>query len=122
MRQVWRIVRSRLLRNMKMKNIYVGNLARETTDQDLEAAFAPYGTIRSARVIRDRATGDSRGFGFVEMENDQEAADAIAGLDQKELAGRVVTVNEARPRTSGGMRRGGGGGGGGDSRRRGRSW
>ncbi len=101
-----------------MKNIYVGNLARQTTDEALEGAFTPFGTVRSARVIRDRMSGDSRGFGFVEMENDQEASEAIAALDQKELDGRVVTVNEARPRTSGP----GGGGGRGDSRNSGRSW
>lgn len=101
-----------------MKKLYVGNLSRQTNDEELEAAFAQFGTIRSATVIRDRQTGDSRGFGFVEMENDEDARSAIAALDQKELDGRVVTVNEARPRT--GDTRGGGGRG--DSRRRGRSW
>lgn len=103
-----------------MKKIYIGNLARQTTDEGLEAAFAPFGTIRSAAVVRDRVTGDSRGFGFVEMENDNDAVAAIAALDQKELDGRTVTVNEARPRT-GGARRGGGGGRGGPGRR-GRNW
>lgn len=102
-----------------MKRIYVGNLARRTTDEELEAAFAPFGSVRSARVIRDRSTGDSRGFGFVEMDNDQEAVDAIAAMDQKELDGRTLNVSEARPRTGGGHR---GGGRGGDSGRRGRNW
>ena len=101
-----------------MKKIYVGNLSRETTDEGLEAAFTPFGSIRSAAVIRDRSTGESRGFGFVEMDNDQEATAAISGLDQKELDGRTVTVNEARPRTGGGGR----GPGGRDSGRRGRRW
>ena len=96
-----------------MKKIYVGNLPRQTTDQELEAAFAAYGKIRSAAVVRDRFTGESRGFGFVEMENDQEAAAAISGLDQQELGGRTVTVNEARPKTDDRRRGGGGGGGGG---------
>jgi RNA recognition motif-containing protein len=101
-----------------MKRIYVGNLARGITDDELEAAFASYGSVRSAKVIRDRSTGDSRGFGFVEMDNDQEAVDAIAAMDQKELEGRTLNVSEARPRTGGGQR----GGGRGDSGRRGRSW
>lgn len=105
-----------------MKKIYVGNLAHQTTDEGLEAAFAPFGTIRSAAVVRDRVTGDSRGFGFVEMENDNEAGAAIAALDQKELDGRTVTVNEARPRAAGPHRGGGGGGGRGGPGRRGRSW
>lgn len=96
-----------------MKKIYVGNLPRQTTDQELEAAFAPFGKIRSAAVVRDRFTGESRGFGFVEMDNDQEAAAAIAGLDQQELGGRTVTVNEARPKSDDRRRGGGGGGGGG---------
>ncbi len=95
-----------------MKKIYVGNLARETTDEGLEAAFAPFGAVASASVIRDRFTGDSRGFGFVEMENDHEATTAIAEMNEKELDGRTLTVNEARPRTSGPGRGGGGGGGG----------
>ena len=102
-----------------MKKIYVGNLARQTTDQELEAAFATYGAIRSAAVVRDRFTGESRGFGFVEMENDQEAAAAITGLDQQELNGRTVTVNEARPKSDDRRRGGPGGGRGGHSSRSG---
>ena len=81
-----------------MKRIYVGNLARETTDAELEAAFTSFGAVSSAKVIRDRSTGDSRGFGFVEMEDDQEGADAISGMDQKELGGSTLNVSEARPR------------------------
>ncbi len=96
-----------------MKRIYIGNLSRETTEQELEAAFATYGEVREVAVIRDRESGTSRGFGFVEMENEQEATAAITGLDQSEIGGRTVTVNEARPRTGGGGggRRDRGGGG-----------
>lgn len=97
-----------------MKKIYVGNLARSTTDEGLEAAFTPFGAVLSATVIRDRFTGDSRGFGFVEMENDGEATEAIAAMNQKELEGRTLSVNEARPRTGGAQ-----GGGRRDSRDRG---
>ena len=93
-----------------MKKIYIGNLSRETTDEGLETAFQAFGTIRSAMIVRERQTGDSRGFGFVEMEKDQEAAAAISGLDQTELDDRTVTVTEARPRTGGPGRSGGGGG------------
>jgi RNA recognition motif-containing protein len=106
-----------------MKKIYIGNLPHSMTDEALEAAFAEFGTVQSVAIIRDRITGDSRGFGFVEMQNDQEAQAAIAGLDQKELGGRVVSVNEARPREGGGggggFRGGRGGGGGGGGRGRG---
>lgn len=108
-----------------MKKIYIGNLAHETTDESLEAAFSSFGAIRSAAVVRDRFSGESRGFGFVEMDNDEEAAAAIAGLNQQSLDGRTVTVNEARPRPGGQHRSGGGGGGGGGRRDyggRGRSW
>lgn len=90
-----------------MKSIYIGNLAHETTDEQLEAAFRAFGSVSRASVIRDRATGESRGFGFVDMDDDAEAAEAIAQLDQKELGGRVVTVNEARPRSSTPRRSGG---------------
>ena len=90
-------------------NIYVGNLAYETTDEDLEAAFSEFGEITSARVISDRFSGRSRGFGFVEMPKDAEAKAAIEGMNGKDLKGRALNVNEARPRED----RGGGGGGGG---------
>jgi len=92
-----------------LKKIYVGNLSRQTTESELEQAFAQFGAIRSVAIITDRMTGESRGFGFVEMENDAEAQTAINGMNGKEFGGRTLTVNEARPQE----RRGGGGGGGG---------
>ena len=98
-------------------NIYAGNLSYEVTDEDLQEAFAAFGQVSSARVIKDRDTGRSRGFGFVEMPVQAEAQAAIEGLNGKDLKGRVLNVNEARPRTD---RRGGPGGrgGGGGGRRR----
>lgn len=90
--------------------IFVGNLSFESTDQDVEGAFALYGQVASAQVIIDRDTGRSKGFGFVEMPNNQEATAAIGALNGKDLKGRPLTVNEARPRTEGGGNRGGGGG------------
>ena len=81
-----------------MKKIYVGNLSYETTEESLESAFAAFGSVRSVAVIRDRQTGRSKGFGFVEMDDDGEASAAIAGLNGSELDGRTLTVNEARPR------------------------
>jgi RNA recognition motif-containing protein len=90
------------------KKLYVGNLAYGISDSDLEQLFAQYGTVQSAQVIMDRDTGRSKGFGFVEMANDQEAQAAINGLNGQESQGRALTVNEARPKESGG---GGGGGG-----------
>lgn len=79
-------------------NIYVGNLAYSTTDDDLRAAFAAYGTVTSARVVFDRETGRSRGFGFVEMTSSSEALAAIEALNQTDLQGRQLRINEARPR------------------------
>ncbi len=96
-------------------NIYVGNLPYNTTSAELETMFSPHGTVDSAQVIMDRATGRSRGFGFVEMSNDEEGRAAIEALDNQDMGGRRLTVNEARPRTE---RRGGGGGGGGGGPRR----
>lgn len=99
-----------------MKKIYVGNLSFKTTEPDLEAAFAPFGTVLTVSIITDRQTGRPRGFGFVEMENDEEAAAAIEGLNGKELGGRTIAVNESKPReedAGGGRGRGGGGGRGG---------
>ena len=87
--------------------LYVGNLGYDISDTELEQLFAAHGTVRSAQVIADRDTGRSKGFGFVEMGSDQEAQAAITALNGKEVAGRPLTVNEARPRED----RGGGGGG-----------
>ena len=98
-------------------NIYVGNLPFETTEDNLHVTFAEYGEVTSARVITDRMTGRSRGFGFVEMANNNEAEAAIRALNGTELGGRTLTVNEARPRENRDSRWGGGGGGGGGSYR-----
>ena len=95
------------------RKLYVGNLTYETTTGDLEQLFGAYGTVQSAQVIMDRETNRSKGFGFVEMGSDQEAQAAIAALGGKEVDGRTLTVNEARPKTEGGGGRGGYGGGGG---------
>ena len=107
------------------KKLYVGNLAFQTTSQDLQELFAQAGTVESASVIEDRDTGQSKGFAFVEMSTDEEAASAIEQFNGKEVAGRMLKVNEARPRESrgggggrgfGGNRGGGGGYGGGGNR------
>ncbi len=92
------------------KNIYVGNLVWETTSDDLYQLFQQYGHVTKAQVITDRETGRSRGFGFVEMDNDAEAQKAIENLNNQPYKGRALTVNEARPREGGGGGRGGGGG------------
>ena len=89
-----------------MKKLYVGNLSYEVTDSDLTTMFEAHGAVRSAQVIMDRDTGRSKGFGFVEMSNDQEAQTAITALNAKESGGRALTVNEARPRAEGGSRGG----------------
>ena len=78
--------------------LYVGNLAFSTTNDELKAAFEQFGAVESATVIMDRETGRSKGFGFVDMNNDEEAKAAIEGLDGKPLSGRNIRVNEARPR------------------------
>jgi RNA recognition motif-containing protein len=95
-------------------NIYVGNLSFNTTESELEKAFAAYGEVSTARIATDRDTGRPRGFGFVEMANQAEAQAAIAALNGSDLQGRTLTVNEARPREdrAGGGNRGGGYGGG----------
>lgn len=98
------------------KNIYVGNLVWDATADDLLALFQSYGAVARAQVITDRETGRSRGFGFVEMDNDQEAQTAIDNLNGTPFRGRPLTVNEARPRED----RGGGGGGYGGGRGGGR--
>ena len=89
-------------------NIYVGNLSFNATENDLESAFGEYGQVTSVNIVKDRDTGRSRGFAFVEMRDGQEGKDAIEGLNLRDIGGRSVTVNEARPRED---RRGGGGGG-----------
>ena len=112
---------------MSNNKLYVGNLAYSVRDQDLQDAFGAYGQVQSAKVMMDRDTGRSKGFGFVEMESDADAQSAINGLNGQPLAGRSIVVNVARPREerpsgfrspyggggSGGGREGGGGGGGG---------
>src|SRR4051812_49721860 len=101
---------------MSMK-LYVGNLAFATSSQDLQELFAAAGTVESASVVEDRDTGRSRGFGFVEMASKEEGEAAIAQFNGKEINGRALNVNEARPREN----RGGGGGRGGFGGGRGRS-
>jgi RNA recognition motif-containing protein len=111
-----------------MTNIFVGNLSFDTTDTDLQAAFAAYGEVGRASVVRDRDSGQSRGFGFVEMNNSAEATQAMTALNGHDLNGRTLNVNEARPREAGGgggQNRGGGfnrSGGGGGGRRRESRW
>ncbi len=94
------------------KKLYVGNLTYGVTDSALQQMFEAHGTVQSAQVIMDRDTGRSKGFGFVEMGSDAEAQAAIAALNGKEVEGRSLTVNEAKPKTEGGGRGGQGGGGG----------
>lgn len=94
-------------------NIYVGNLSPETTDDDLRQAFAAFGQVDTATVIKDKFTGESRGFGFVEMPSKSEAQSAIDEMDGKDLNGRTLSVNEARPKADRGGGRGGRGGFGG---------
>jgi RNA recognition motif-containing protein len=106
-------------------NIYVGNLDHETTDDQLREAFEAFGEVASATVIKDKYSGESRGFGFVEMPDRKEAQAAIAEMNGKELGGRTLNVNEARPRSQRGGDRGGdrggyGGGRGGGGRGGGR--
>ena len=96
-----------------MKNIYVGNLSFGTTEEQLRTTFEQYGAVDKVTLVRDRATGQSRGFGFVEMQNDAEGEKAISALNGSNMGGRNLNVNEARPK----VERGGGGGGGGGNRR-----
>lgn len=95
------------------KTLYVGNLNFRTEEEGLRAAFAEYGNVTDARIVMDRDTGRSRGFGFVEMDDDAAAESAIEGMNGSDLDGRPLRVNEAQPR---GDRRNGGGGGGGRGR------
>jgi RNA recognition motif-containing protein len=102
------------------KKLYVGNLAYSVTSEQLEQMFIEFGSVVSAQVIQDRDTGRSKGFGFVEMQSEDAAQKAIAGMHDKDMGGRALTVNEAKPREGGGGRGGfGGGGGGGYGGRRG---
>jgi RNA recognition motif-containing protein len=91
-----------------MTSIYVGNLAHTATEDDLRGAFAEYGDVTTVNIVKDRETGQPRGFAFVEMVDGQSAANAIKGLNLREISGRSITVNEARPKTDR-PRRGGGG-------------
>ncbi len=97
-------------------NIYVGNLSYDANEDELRRVFEDYGEITSVAIIKDKFSGRSRGFGFVEMADDSAAQTAIAELDGKEMMGRNLRVNQARPREDRGRRRGGGGGGGGYNR------
>ena len=89
-----------------MKSLFVGNMNFQTTEADLRALFEPFGQVTRVHLAMDRETGRARGFAFVEMPNDEEAAKAIAGLDGKEAGGRNLKVNEARPKGEGGPSRG----------------
>jgi RNA recognition motif-containing protein len=101
----------------QMTNIFVGNLSYQTTEQELEAAFTTYGAVERASIVRDRETGQPRGFAFIEMTNKSEAIKAIQGLDGQDMNGRAIKVNEARPKEDRGS-----GGGGGFGRRREPRW
>lgn len=98
-------------------NIYVGNLSRDVSDSDIQKAFEAFGKVASVNIIKDKFSGESRGFGFVDMPSKDEAQAAITGMSGKEFMGRALNVNEARPRTDRSDRGGGGRGGGGR-----RSW
>jgi cold-inducible RNA-binding protein len=93
-----------------MKNLFVGNMSFQTTEGDLRALFEPFGEIIRIHIVQDRETGQPRGFAFVEIADDAEAAKAISALNGKEVAGRALKVNEAMPRPERGGSRGGGGG------------
>ncbi len=119
------IVRNREKLNMTQRgmtmNIYVGNLSYQTTDEELQALFEEFGEVASVKLISDRDTGRSKGFGFVEMPDQDQAMNAIESLNGREHQGRALRVNEAKPRTD--KPRGGGGGGGGQFRgRRNNRW
>jgi RNA recognition motif-containing protein len=95
-----------------MKNIFVGNVSFQTSEQQIRSLFETHGTVDRVNVVTDRDTGQARGFAFVEMGNTSEADQAIAALNGTDVDGRTLNVNEARPKTSGGAGRGNGGGGG----------
>ena len=92
-----------------MKNLFVGNMSFQTTESELRSLFEPFGELTRVNVVTDRDTGQARGFGFVEMPNDDEASKAIAALNGKEMSGRALNVNEARPKTERSGPRGGNG-------------
>src|SRR6267142_2204264 len=101
----------RIEREKNMKNLFVGNMSFQTTETELRSMFEPFGQVSRVHIAMDRETGRARGFAFVEMPNDPEAAKAIQGLDGKDVGGRNLKVNEARPKSaSSGPRPGGGGG------------
>jgi len=100
-----------IYREEKKLRIYAGNLSYQTSEQELREAFQAHGEVQEVSMVQDRETGRPKGFGFVEMPTNEEAEAAIAALNGKELSGRTITVNEARPREE--RRSGGGGGGGG---------
>jgi cold-inducible RNA-binding protein len=110
----------------RMKSLFVGNMNFQTSESDLRALFEPFGEITRVQVMTDRDTGRSRGFGFVEMADDEAAAQAVAALNGKQLDGRTLNVNEARPRpersSGGGGGYGGGRGGGGGRQHREPRW
>jgi RNA recognition motif-containing protein len=101
------------MKEYALKNIYVGNISFQTTEQDLDAAFSAYGQVDRVQIVKDRDTGQARGFAFVEMPVNGDADKAMAALNGAEVGGRTLTVNEARPREprAGGFGGGGGGGG-----------
>lgn len=101
------------MKGRKKVNIYVGNLSRDVNEEDLREAFGAFGQVASVNIIKDKFSGEPRGFGFVEMPEKAEAQAAIADLNGKDLKGQTLNVNEARPRSEGRRDRGGGGRGGG---------
>jgi RNA recognition motif-containing protein len=105
--------KSFLKKGITTMNIYVGNLESKVTDEELRQAFEGFGQITEARIIMDKFSGESRGFGFIEMPSKEEAEKAIEEMNGKDLKGRALTVNEARPKVDRGGGRGGGGFGGG---------
>ncbi len=102
--------------------LYIGNLSYSVTSADLESLFSQAGKVESAAVVTDKFSGQSKGFGFVEMATPEEAAAAIDRFNETELKGRNIRVDQARPREGGGNRSGGGGGGGGFNRRGSSRW
>ena len=123
---LWKVAVSRTVKHHMSNKLFVGNLSFNTTENDLQDAFAAFGTVTEANLMMDRSTNRPRGFGFVTMSSAEEAQKAIDGLNGKEMDGRALTVNVAKPREErtggggGGGRReyGGGGGGGGGGRNR----